>query len=312
MKIKILIILLFISTISFASGFKTFVPKGNEYVAVEIKLEKVTMTSICNYLGYNSDQFYVFNNYDITDSKIDYIIFKVFTDDIICVLTEDTVDSITQKDVDKYLVNFNLKEDFGSYDIESTLEDGVKNKSLTKKFLSKIFNQPISSNDNSFIAEKIDYELHFKNGILSNYNTSDGLNKWAKDWKNTMPDRYKKYYLSASLYYDNKTDIINVINIQADASVHLTLDDLENIKFHTNNDGTINYKMLLIAQNFGKHFGGSYKINLQEFKFINKGRYKLSNEFNTQDGYKRTTYRVNKGLYTFDENGKLVNTYISN
>jgi hypothetical protein len=53
-------------------------------------------------------------------------------------------------------------------------------------------------------------------------------------------------------------------------------------------------------------------LNLKDFKKINKGRYELSNEFNDEENNKRTTFRVNKGLYTFDENGKLLNSYTSN
>ena len=101
-------------------------------------------------------------------------------------------------------------------------------------------------------------------------------------------------------------DIKNEINIQADAFSRMPLGvQNEYIKFYTNDGGTVNYKILLVA-----HY--KEKINLQKFKIINKGRYELSNEFNDQGNYKRTTYRVNKGLYTFDKNEKLVNSYTSN
>lgn len=306
MKLKLLFILVFFNTISYASGFKTFVPKENEYIPVEIKVERKSINTICKFLGYNSDQFYTYKDYDLKDSKVFFVIFKVFSDEIICVLTEDTVDSITQKDVDKYLVNFNLKKDFDSYDIENTLEEGVKNKSITKEFLNEIFNQSTLSDDNSFIAVEIGYELHFKNGVLTDYSPSDGLNKWAKGWENKMPKRYQKYFEAASRHNNNEVDILNEINIQADAFSRIP-NGVQNeyIKFHTNYNGTVNYKMLLVA-----HYNET--INLKEFKRINKGRYELSNEFNDQDNYKRTTFRVNKGLYTFDENGKLVNSYTSN
>lgn len=306
MKLKLLLILLLFSKISYASGFKTFVPKENGYVSVEIKVEKKSINNICKYLGYNSEQFYTYNDFDLKDSKVFIVVFKSFSNKIICVLTEDTIESITQNDVDKYLVNFNLKDDFDSYDIESTLEDGVKNKSLSKKFLSVIFNQPTSANDNSLIAIEIGYELHFKNGVLFDYNPSDGLNKWAKGWKNEIPERYQKYYNEASRYNNIETDILNEINIQADAFSRTPKGVLnEYIKFHTNINGTVNYKMLLVA-----HY--NEEVNLDEFKKINKGRYELSNEFNDLDNYKRTTFRANKGLYSFNENGKLVNSYTSN
>lgn len=306
MKLKLLIaILLFCGIKSYASGFKTFVPKEDGYVPVEIKVEKKSINNICKFLGYNSEQFYTYNDFDLKDSKVFIIIFKSFSDKIICVLTEDTVESIEQKDVDNYLVNYNLKDDFDSYDVESTLEDGVKNKSLSKEFLSKVFNNQISEND-SFVAVEIDYELHFKNGVLTSYNPSDGLNKWAKSWKNEMPELYREYYNEASRHQTKETDILKELNTQANAFAN-TPDGVMNeyIKFHTNDSGIVNYKMLLAA-----HYNQT--MNIDEFKLINKGRYQLSNEFNDQDNYKRSTYRVNKGLYTFDEKGKLINSYTSN
>jgi hypothetical protein len=285
-------------------GFKAFIPKGDDFIIADIQNKNPTIRDICKSLGYNSDQFYTYNDSDIKDSKIFIVIFKVFTDDIICVMPDENVDSITQKDIDNYLVNFNLKDEFNSYDIESTLEDGVKNKSLSKKFISEVFKTTISDN-NSFVAVGIEYELHFKNGVLSSYNPTDGLNKWAKSWKNEMPERYRKYYNEASRYQTNEESILYELNAQADAFANIPKGVYnEYIKFHTNENGLVNYKMLLVA-----HYNKT--MSLDEFKLINKGRYELSNEFNDQDNYKRTTFRVNKGLYTFDENGKLLNSFTS-
>ncbi|MBT2160600.1 hypothetical protein [Zobellia barbeyronii] len=305
MKFKLFILTLFWTSLTFASGFKTFVPTENGYQHVKINIEKKTINDICNHLGYNSDQFYTYFDTDIKSSNVFLVIFKVFTDDIICVLTDDTVSSISKRDVTNYLTNFNLKKEFDSYKIESTLSDGVKNKSLTEEFLEEIFNQTDNLKDNSIIALNIGYELYFINGILTKYITTDGLSKWSKMWKNEMPSTYFKYENSAKQYWINEENIIKEINVQSDAFSR-TPDGVLNeyIKFHANSDGTINYKMLLVA-----HY--DEKISLGEFKGINKGRYSLSTEFNNKDEYKRTTYRVNKGLYTFDGNGYLVNAYTS-
>jgi len=306
MKNKIiLIILLLTSTISLASNLKPFIPQGDKFVALDIKNKQPSINDICNFLGYNSDQFYTYLDLDIKDSKVFIVVFKVFTDDIICVITEDNINSISKTDVQKFLVNFNLKEELGSYEIESILSNGVKNKSLTKEFLSEIFNHNFKSDDETIIAIEIGYELHFLNGILTKYYTTDGLNKWARMWKNELPSTFRKYLNSAKMYSDNQIDIINEINVQADAFSKTPYGVLnEYIKFHSNSDGTINYKMLIVA-----HY--NEVITLSQFKKINIGRYRLTTEFNDTDNYKRTTFRVNKGLYTFDEKGKLVNTYTS-
>jgi hypothetical protein len=305
MKIRLFIIACLITTLSFASGLKTFVPKDKGYEEVEISDEQKTIKDICNYLGYNSDQFYSYFDTDVKGSKIFMVIFKVFTNDIICVFTEDTVTSIDKTDIAKYLVNYDFNKAFNSYEIESTLSDGVKNKSLTKEFLEGVFKQNNNSKDKPIIALSIGYELHFKNGILTKYNTTDGFNKWSKIWKNELPSTFNEYKKSAEKYWDNKLKVIEEINTQSDAFSRVPNGVLnEYIKFHTNSDGTVNYKMLLVA-----HY--KEKITLSEFKEINNGRFSLSTEFNDKDGYKRTTYKVNNGLYTFDGNEILVNIYTS-
>lgn len=305
MKITFFIIAIFVTTLSFASGLKTFVPKDNGFEEVEISDEQKSIKDICKYLGYNSDQFYNYFDTDIEDSKIVMVIFKVFTDEIICVFTEDTVKSLNETDISKYLTNYNFNKAFNSYEIESTLSDGVRNKSLTKEFLEGVFKQNNSAKDQPIIALSIGYELHFKNGILAKYNTTDGFNKWSKMWKNELPSTFNDYKKSAEKYWDDKLKVIEEINTQSDAFSRVPDGVLnEYIKFHTNSDGTINYKMLLVA-----HY--KEKITLSEFKKINKGRFSLSTEFNDKDEYKRTTYKVNNGLYTFDGNGILVNTYTS-
>ncbi|WP_412983937.1 hypothetical protein [Pontimicrobium sp. IMCC45349] len=304
MKLKLLITLLFCGINSYASGVRVFIPTEKGYEQVEIKLEVMSANNILNFLGYNKEEFYTYSNYT-SSNHIFSIEFKSFTSEIICISTDDTIDSITQKDIDNYLVNYSFKDVFGAYEIEYTLKNGVKHKTLSQEFLSEIFNKSLSDS-NSFIALEIGYELHFENGFLSSYNSSDGLNKWAKSWKNEIPERYRKYYNEASRYQTNETDILKELNAQADAFASIPNGVYnEYIKFHTNDSGIVNYKMLFVA-----HYNKT--MNLDEFKLINKGRYELSNEFNDQNNYKRTTYRVNKGLYTFDEKGQLINSYTSN
>lgn len=307
MKKLILLTLILLNTIIVSAnigGFKTFVPKNNNYQEIEVNIEHKSINNIVKFIGYNSDQFYTYSDYDNKNSKIVVVIFKIFTDEIICVLTDDTVNSINKKEVDNYLSGFDLKEELSAYEIENALKDGIENKSLTKEFLSDVFQKEISGN--SIIISEIGYELTFKNNILTDYRPSDGLNKWAKMWKNEFPATFQKYKEAASRYWDDQSNILNEINIQADAFSNVPHGyQNEYIPLHTNPDGTINFKMLLVT-----HYTKDIKLN--EFKEINHGRYELSNEFNDKDNYKRTTFRLNNTLYTFDENGNFVNSYSSN
>jgi len=306
MKKLILLTVAFLNTLIVSAnigGFKTFVPKNDNYQKVEVNIEPKSINNIVKFIGYNSDQFYTYSDYDNKNSKIIVVIFKIFTDEVICVLTDDTVKSINKKEVKNYLFGFNLKEELSAYNIENALKDGIENKSLTKEFLSEVFHKEISGN--SIIINEIGYELTFNNEVLNNYKPSDGLNKWAKMWKNESPSTFLKYKEAASRYWDDENSVLNEVNIQADAFSNVPNGyQNEYIPLHKNPDGTINFKMLLVT-----HY--TKDIKLSEFKEINHGRYELSNEFNDKDNYKRTTYRLNNTLYTFDENGDFVNSYSS-
>ncbi|MEX1014186.1 MAG: hypothetical protein WDZ80_03435 [Candidatus Paceibacterota bacterium] len=306
MKTLLLFILIFVNSFnSLASidGLKTFVPENGNYKSVEIDIEPKSIINIIKFLGYNSDQFYTYFDTNKMNSKIVTIVFKAFTDEVICVLTDDTVESLSKREVNNYLSDFNLEDEFDSYTIENTLNNGIKNQSLSKKFISEIFGLPVTNN--SLVVGQIGYELHFNDSVLVDYNSSDGLNKWAKMWKNEHPSTYRDYKKAASKYWNNESRIINEINIQAEAFANVPGGNQnEYIPLHRSPDGTINFKMLMVA-----HY--NQKITLDEFKLINRGRYELANEFNDNDNYKRTTYRLNKTLYTFDEKGNLVNTYTS-
>lgn len=304
MKKLIIILLTFFSFQMFAGGFKTFVLKENKYVETDIKVEVKSINNICKYLGYNSEEFYTYEDYKNKESKIVTVVLKSFSSIIICVLTDDVVETLSKKDVDNYMLNFNIKKDLRTYSIERDLKDGINNKSLSLKFLSEVFNVNGIDKNGSFVATSIGYELKFKDGILVEYYSSDGLNKWSREWKHSKPKTFNSYFDEAKFYHkDDETSIINEINIQADAFSKIPNGNLnEYIKFHKTDFGNINYKMILIS-----HY--NEEIKLEDFKRINFGRYSLTNEFTDKNGYKRTTYKLNKTLYTFDENEKLVNAF---
>lgn len=302
------VLFFFIGTLGcFATEVTIFVPENGKFVAkvLELEVENTSINGISQALGYNKDQTYTFLSRAGKTNKIEFVIFKVFTEEIIYIGAERGIKSVNNEDVKKYLSDYNFKKEFGSYQIESTLTDGIKNRSLTLEFLANIFNQKINSKDMSFAAPSIGYTLYFTKGILTSFGTSDGLGQSAKSWKREQPRMYLEYRLAATTYQESESDVLNEINEQADAWSK-TPKGFQNdyIDFHINKDGTVNFKMLMVA-----HYDD--KMTLKEFKSLNKGRYQLSNEFNDQSEYKRTTYRMNKTLYSFDENGKMVNTYTS-
>lgn len=284
---------------------QVFVPFGDEFVEKKVNVEKKSINNICKYLGYNKDQTHTYFNFDKLGGEIKAIIFEVFTESIICVITDEKVKNLTKSKVNNYLTNFIFSKEYDSYSVESILSDGIENKSLTSEFCSKIFSNSLIKTNSIVVVPQIGYELEFKNGILSSFKSSDGLNKWAKEWKINNPEFYNMFESAASLHWGNDNPkILNEINIQADAYSRIP-DGAGNeyVNFHSNDDGTINFKMLLVA-----HY--NEPIKLTEFKEINKGRYNLVNEFN-EGIYKRTTYQVNQTYFTFGEDGSLINSYTS-
>ena len=280
---------------------KVFVPSGDGFIEKVVNVEKETVPNVCEYLGYNFEQSYVYMDFDKWGGEVFAVAFEVFTESIICVITIDELASLSYEKVNDYLIKFSFENEYNASNTESILNKGIINRTLTSNFFEDIFLKSSIDKNGSFIIPEIGYELHFTNGILTRFNSTDGLNKWAKEWKSTNMTLFLKYEESAKKYWgNNNAKILNEINVQADAYSRIPKN--EYIEFHRNKEGMINYKMLLVA-----HF--NEKINLTEFKEINFGRYEFIDEFNDVSGYIRTTYRINKVLFTFDKNGKLVNSY---
>lgn len=302
-KLTLLSLLLFISQLVFS---QIFIPKGDFFIEKKINLNKASLLNIAESLGYNSEQFYSYTNFNQLNSCIWSVVFKSFTDEIIFIHVKEGTNELPKEIVKNYLSDYNFSEEFDSYDIESTLENGILNKSLTAKFLNEIFGGD-EINNGEINANSIGYILSIRDGLLVSFRSSDGLNKWARDWKTNAPTRYNKYKLAAEKYWGNNIEaIINEINVQADAFVNIP-GGLTNdfIDLHRTNEGTINFKMLLVSHY--KHI-----ITLEEFKEINHGRYEIASDFSDDKNNKITTYRINKTLISFSENGKLINCYTSN
>ncbi len=284
---------------------KVFVPVDGKYVVKELNLEKNSINNISIALGFNKQEFFNYMDYDkYKAGDIQGVIFKNFSEQIICVLTKDSKSTLSQSEVDWYLENFKFKKEFDSYGVESSLDDGIKASSLSTKFFQSIYPDLQVAENGSTIFSRIGYELHFNQGKLVKFSSSDGLGKWGKYVKSSMPNTYDKLKKNATKHWGTNSEMVNhEINVQADALVVTPeLSNNEYLAFHRDNSGVVNYKLLMVA-----HYDDT--ITLKDFKNITKGRRELVNEFNASDGYKLTTYQVNKCLFTFNEKGELQSSY---
>ena len=285
--------------------YSLFISTPNGFVKHKINTDNLSFNSITKSLGYNTDQIYSYSNYDKMDDII-FVGFKLFSNDIAFVLKNGSVDKLSISNVQKYIGKYNWEKEFPPNKIQSTLDDCIKNKSIKIDFIAKIFDIKKYNGNSILNIPKLGYNLRFQNNLLVGYSSNDGLNKWAKDWKENNYSVFEDYEKEAQKYWgSNKAAIINEINIQADAFAR-TPNGFRNeyIKFHKSPYNNVNFKMLLVA-----HYGE--KISKKEFLTINYGRYELVDEYNSKDNYKRTTYKVNKTFYTFSAGGELIDSYSS-
>ena len=285
--------------------YSLFTSAPDGFVKHKINTNNLSFNSITKSLGYNTDQIYSYSNYDKMDDII-FVGFKLFSNNIAFVLKNGSVDKLSMSDVQEYIGKFNWRKEFPPYKIQSKLDDCIKNRSIKIDFIAKIFGIKKYNSNSILNIPELGYNLRFQNKLLVGYSSNDGLNKWAKEWKENNYTVFEDYEKEARQYWgSNKAAIINEINVQADAFAR-TPNGFRNeyIKFHTSPYNNVNFKMLLVA-----HYGE--KISKKEFLTINYGRYELVDEYNSKDNYKRTTYKVNKTFYTFSADGELIDSYSS-
>lgn len=149
-----------------------------------------------------------------------------------------------------------------------------------------------------FYTSKLDLHLYFNNGILTDYQSADGLRTAARFWKQYSSYFLGCYEIEAQTYWgDDVGKILNEINIQSDAwSQTPNASKNEFVPQHYAGNDTVNYKMLMVY-----HY--DQPITLNEFLEVNHGRYKTigANE-------NPNTKRMSAGnyYYDFDPSGKLV------
>ena len=288
-------ILVFI-TKAFAQDESTvFVPQGNGFVKAKIAVNVKSLNDVARAMKYKPGQlkFYTdFENYGLGDIRS--VAFKVFSDQIVFIFVDKKIDALSPQVVKNYLKNYSWTEVYNPNEIVDRLTKGIDNQSLTVDYIAGIFNITDYKSDCTLDIKKLGYKLTFKNNLLVNYSSSDGLSEWAKVWKEKAHSVYLSYKNEAEKYWGNNEDaVINEINTQAEAWANVPdANDNPYIKYFRTKEGNVNFKMLMVAR---------YKepMSEKEFLILNHGRY-------TKDSHKKNTYVVNNTTYTFSSNGKLI------
>lgn len=269
-----------------------FVPKGDEFIPYSGTPTTNSINGIGNDLGYQSEQVYCYRDFQNKNPIIEMVAFEFYSKKIIFVFTSKPINNLRKSEVLNYIIRYELPVAFDASEIEHTFDEAVQNKSFTTDFLSDKFGIEFEQNGIHLVPE-INYLLFFNDGILCDYQRSDGLNEGANYFKTHVPSRYNLIYNTAKKYWKN--DLINLqmeVNIQCGALYNLP--DVGNNQFihlHTNNEGWVNYFMILVT-----HY--SEPLDKNKFIKINHGRYTLIN-------IEANIYKVGKFEYTFDTAGML-------
>lgn len=269
-----------------------FIVQNSKLVEYTEFIENTSFNGVTDHLGLNKDTLHAF----IT-SKTDGIYcaaFEIFTENVIFIQTKNHITEISKSALNKILSEYREETNSGIYDPQDFLTDGIENESLTSEFLKRVLNLSDSPKHGYLHCDRLGLYLEFSNGILCDFQPSDGLNKWAKDIKALNPKYLERYFTEAGKYWGkNQKKIQNEVNAQADGWAN-TVESLKNqyCNLHTTDSGTINFVNLLVA-----HYNKS--ISTDDFLELNHGRYQT-----LKLDHKGGRFKVGKMIYESD--GKFI------
>ncbi len=268
-----------------------FIPFNGGFHKLTDDLKDDSINGITRHLNYKPDQVYCYFG-DFDDNNIDNVIVEVFSDTIVFVVTKNDIAQIDNEMVKHFMRNFKIKEAFNAIEVEYLLKNGIESKSLTIDFLSRVLNINDPQENGMIYVPGISMYLYFMNGLLVDFQSSDGLNENARHLKELNFQLYQDYVDYSKKYWgDNLNKVINEVNRQADA-LFGTPDAVNNkfIPLHKNNCGLCNFFMLMVC-----HY--NWKITFQEFDDVNHGRYEVL--------IPERKFRLGKFAYEFDIDGNL-------
>lgn len=271
-----------------------WVPSGDTFIPYTGNPTINSINGISNDLGYQTEQVYVYNDFRNTNSIVELIAFEFYSRNILFVFTSQPVSKLKLSDVNNYAQGYVLSEIYDASELQNTFNEAIKNKSFSADFLSDKFGIKFDADGIQLVPE-INYMLFFKDGYLSDYQRSDGLNEAAHYFKIHAQSRYKLIETHAKKYWGN-----NIINIQEEINTQCNalynLPEVGNnpfIPLHEESDGWVNYYMILVTHH-------NEPMNKEQFLKINHGRFiEVKGQVNT--------YLLGKFAYTFDSNDNLAN-----
>lgn len=274
-----------------------FIPSGEGYAELIADDLHTSTNGIARHLGYHADQIHTFRGDLNLKNKIVAVSFEIFSKTIVFIQTKPEVTRLKTNRVQSFLSDFNFEEEYNSLNIRDILLEGIRNKTFTIEFLSKVLNfSPLSPNEN-FYATDLGVHLFFVNGILASFKFDNDLNEWARYFQEINPQIITNYAKASKRYWgENYDQIFKEVNVQCSALAQLPqMHKNEFIQLHQAEFDTINYKMLLVCHH-------NEEISLTDFLELNHGRIK---ELSSRDQGTRT-FELGLFKYQFGQNGNLI------
>jgi hypothetical protein len=223
-------------------------------------------------------------------AKIDCLGFKVLSKELVFVLAKTRETKLAYSEVQKEIKQIDWSHEYSSLNIEDILQDGIDMENFDLKFLKSVVDLREDS-ENVYKSEQLGLYLQFDNDILTAFTSTSFDNSATKWLANLNPMMIQEMTKEAKQYHQNDMDSMEEVNKQAKSLLGIPhAANNEFIPLHTKANGNVSFYNLLVT-----HYQ-KRECNIDEFLFMNKGRFRKINN---------NTIQVANFIYSFSTLGQL-------
>ncbi len=247
-----------------------------------------SINSCIENLGFPKNHIRTVNTF--SSDKINTLGFKTLSKELIFVLVKTLGTKLTYSDIQKEIKQIDWNHEYSSLNIEKILQDGIDMENFDLNFLKSVVALREDS-ENIYKSEQLGLYLQFENNILTAFTSTGWDNSTTKWLTNINPAMIRKMTEEAKQYHQNDMDSMEEVNKQAKSlwGIPHAMNN-EFISFHTKANGNVSFYNLLVT-----HYTNR-KCNIDEFLFMNKGRFRKINN---------NTIEVANFIYSFSNIGQL-------
>lgn len=251
-----------------------------------------SINSIIENLGYPINLIYTVHRFD--SKRIDCLGFKILSKELVFVLARDKEAKVSYSDVFKEINQIDWDFEYSSLNIEDILNDGIELENISLDFFKSVINDLSYVNEQTYQSKKLGLYFSFEEDTLKAFTSTSWDSSSTKWLKNLNPYMFEQMLKEANLYHDNEIDAMEEVNNHCESLLNIP-QAMQNefIELHRKQNGNINLYNLLIT-----HY--SQNCNLDEFQFMNKGRYSKVG---------KNSYTIGKFVYEFGDLNQLIGVY---